>query len=293
MKTTASVLVVVGGCVCLGTTVFNWPSHTAQGLVIPVLLGPAVFGTLGVIAVFAKVPRQRWKYLAIVFCASGLVASGLVGLMSISPPTLATAVLYLFAAVLSGPMSVRNAARAFSVFLVSSAFIFSILFFAATRIGVQKVQVPVESDVLNAFPVIDYADAFEVCLPIGFEGDIDSVVSSVATSMMPSWIQKKTSGTADIPDLQPGSSAGHWPVHRRTTNEIVLGLDRSFIDLRLSVMLRNNATCRTATASTVAHFKNWFGQLYFIPVRFGHQIVLADTMRKTKAALERQAVVHQ
>ena len=38
-------------------------------------------------------------------------------------------------------------------------------------------------------------------------------------------------------------------------------------------------------ASTITRFNNWKGSLYFIPVRYGHQIVLADTMRKLKARL--------
>lgn len=289
MNTAASGLAVVGGCVCLGTAAFNWPSHTAQGLVTPLLFGLVVFGSLGVVAAFARVRERLRKTLAIVLCTGGLISCGLVGFMSIGPPTLAAALLFLCAAVLNGPWSLRNVASSVLVFLASSVFWFSILFFAATRIGVQKVQVPDDSDVLTAFPLIDYADAFQVCLPPGFKGDIEYVVNSVATSMMPSWLQKRPGGTADIPRLQPGSTVGHWPVHSRTRNEIVLGLDRSFIDLRLSVLVRDEADCRSVTASTVARYNNWIGRIYFIPVRYGHQIVLADTMRKTKAALAAQS----
>ncbi len=64
-----------------------------------------------------------------------------------------------------------------------------------------------------------------------------------------------------------------------------LGLDRSFIDLRLSILLREEEASVSVIATTVARYNNWIGVVYFVPVRYGHQIVLADTMRKTKAAL--------
>ena len=39
------------------------------------------------------------------------------------------------------------------------------------------------------------------------------------------------------------------------------------------------------TIPAVARYNNWMGRLYFIPVRFGHQIVLSDTMRRVEAQL--------
>ena len=60
----------------------------------------------------------------------------------------------------------------------------------------------------------------------------------------------------------------------------------SFIDLRLTLRLAEGDAGPTVSATTIARYNDWWGRLYFIPVRYGHRIVLADTMRRLALLLE-------
>ncbi|MCP4589579.1 MAG: DUF2867 domain-containing protein [bacterium] len=285
MKTAPMVLAIAAGLLGVGTAVVFGPSHTTHGIVIPILAGLVAFGAIG--ATSAVVPSfQDRRNLALTSCAAGLAACGFVGLMSIGPPALVAAFLLLLCAVMNGPWAWRRLIGGAAVFLAVSLVVFSILFVAATRIGVRKVGVPQDTQVAGAFQRVDYADAFRIELPRDFAGDIDEVARTVAASMRPSWLKDGSKDREVRPPLQPGSSVGHWPVFQRSNDEVVLGLERSFIDLRLSILLRDETTHMSVTATTVARYNNWIGVVYFVPVRYGHQIVLADTMRKTKASLD-------
>ncbi len=140
--------------------------------------------------------------------------------------------------------------------------------------------------VVRFFKTFDYADAFQINLPRNYDVDIDDVVRAMAESMKPSRLNDGSRKSEAQPHLQPGSLVGHWPVHLRSDNEMILGLDRSFIDLRLSILLRDENDHLSVTVTTVARYNTWLGVIYFLPVRYGHQIVIADTMRRIKVALD-------
>ncbi len=278
------VLAIAAGFLSVGTAVVLGSSHSTHGIVIPLLAALVAFGAMG--ATSAVVPTfQDRRNLALTSCAAGLAACGFVGLMSIGPLAFGAAFLLLLCAVMNGPWTWRSLIGGVAVFVAGSLVVFSILFAAATRMGVQKVGIPHDTKVAGAFQRIDYADAFRIDLPRDFDGDIDEVARAVAASMRPSWSRDRSKDREVQPPLQPGASVGHWPVFQRSDDEVVLGLDRSYIDLRLSILLRDERTCLSVTATTVARYNNWIGAIYFVPVRYGHQIVLADTMRKTKALL--------
>ncbi len=205
--------------------------------------------------------------------------------MSIGPLAFVASFLFLASVVASGPREWRRLIIGSALFLASSLIVFSILLVATTRIGVRKVAVPIDSGVARAFKTVDYADTFQIDLTPDYDGEIDDVARAVASSMSPSWSNNESQKHGSRSRLQPGSTVGHWPVYLRSDDEVILGLDRSFIDLRFSILLRNEENRFTVTATTVARYNNCLGVLYFLPVRYGHQIVIADTMRKTRAAL--------
>ncbi len=285
MNTVSKLFALTGGVLSVGTAVVFWSSQAVHGLVIPIAIGLGVFGAIA--ATLAVVSSMQGRRIhAITVCAAGLAACGFVGLMSIGPLAFIAAFLLVVSVVANGPWGWRRLIAGSAVFFVSSLAVFSVLFVAATRIGVRKVAVPKDSSVVQAFEIIDYADAFQIDLAGHFEGDIDDVARAVAESMKPSWLNGESQEREVQTDLQPGSSAGHWPVYLRSDDEVILGLNRSFIDLRFSVLLRDKNGRLSVTATTVARYNNWIGRIYFLPVRYGHQIVIADTLRKTKVALD-------
>ena len=113
-----------------------------------------------------------------------------------------------------------------------------------------------------------------------------SVVEAFSASLRPWWLEIPELGEVAHVKLEPGSALGGWKVHEMSPSEVIVGLDRSYIDLRISLFIEGVGEQFTVTATTVARYNNWRGRLYFAPVRFGHQIVLADTMRRLAFILQ-------
>jgi len=264
----------------------------------PLLVALAACGSAGAVAATVGRDQSRYRSVAIVFSTGGVAACAAAGFMSIGPYALAALILFEISMVIEHRGSCRNVVYKAAGLALGFLVWFMPLLCIVTRVGVDRVGIPEDSALNYIFPGPDYEDAFRIELPAHFAGDVDLVAHSVARSMRPSWMGKVRPKAEEALRLNPGSALGHWPVHLRRDDEIVLGLDRSFIDLRLSLILRQEESCFSVTASTAAQYDNWVGRLYFIPVRYGHQIVLADTMRKTRVMLMASphgepAVVHR
>jgi hypothetical protein len=251
-----------------------------------VLIGIAVFGLLGVVAAALAARRSSPPWTAVTWAVcGGLIAFASVSVMTCGPFVLAAALAVGGAAVVVSRWTWRRLLLNVGAGSACAIVSFGVLLAIVTRVGVDMVGIPEGSLVRHAFDSTDYADAFRVSVPQGAPCDLEAATRAVMRSMQPSWLGDTGTMQIDTATLQPGTSAGHWPVYGRGANEIVLGLDRSHIDLRLSVSLGERDGNQEVTVATVARFNNWRGRVYFIPVRFGHQIVIADTMRKTKELL--------
>src|SRR5437899_9026596 len=161
-----------------------------------------------------------------------------------------------------------------SILAVSAAVNFVLLFPVAKHSGIEVVEVPAGSLVVHIFPAVDYADAYRARLPAGTEGGLESVARVVLTSLYPCWTSqsRRDKVRARLQDFafQPGTSMG-WRVYQRAPNEIVMGLDESHLNFRVSVFLSEDSGAQWVTVSTIVHYNNWKGRAYFVPVRVGHQ----------------------
>jgi hypothetical protein len=73
-----------------------------------------------------------------------------------------------------------------------------------------------------------------------------------------------------------GDRIGIFDVLAIGERELVLGIDDSHLDVRVSV-LKSEARY---TVSTVVHIKNWIGRLYMAPVGRIHPLVVRAMMRR-------------
>lgn len=80
--------------------------------------------------------------------------------------------------------------------------------------------------------------------------------------------------------VQAGNAFGIFTVAAISDREIVLGIDDSHLDVRVSVTKAGNATAATYTVSTVVHVHNWLGRLYMLPVARIHPIIVRAGMRR-------------
>jgi len=161
---------------------------------------------------------------------------------------------------------------------------------------VTRVDLPRGSLIEGCFSRIDYADAYQTAIPRGSCRDVDTIARSIFRSS-PWWVGAlmtlrnrivsviglKTSEfentETENASLQPGSSIRGFHVFERTDKEILLGLDDSHLDFRVSILLEADNDSERVTLSTIVRFNNWIGRAYFIPVKQGHKIIVRALLR--------------
>ena len=92
---------------------------------------------------------------------------------------------------------------------------------------------------------------------------------------------------------EPGEQIGLFKVFAKTENEVILGEDDKHLNFRVSLIL-NQQTKETKKkdfiVSTTVEFNNWFGRLYFLPVRPFHKLIVPTMLKGMIRELEKRNV---
>ena len=93
----------------------------------------------------------------------------------------------------------------------------------------------------------------------------------------------KTSGKIEdrqkLPDnfkCEQGDQIGLFKVYSKTEKEVVLGEDDKHLNFRVSLFIdqqTGNQMNKKLIISTTVKFNNWFGRLYFLPVKPFHKLL--------------------
>ncbi len=74
---------------------------------------------------------------------------------------------------------------------------------------------------------------------------------------------------------QPGEKLGFFKVYQRSENEIILGEDDTHLDFRVSLLLEpHHSNVQKLSITTIVTFHNFWGRLYFFPVKPFHRIIV-------------------
>ncbi len=76
-------------------------------------------------------------------------------------------------------------------------------------------------------------------------------------------------------NLKIGEKTGIFKIYAIYEHEIIAGEDEKHLDFRVSV-LKNEGIL---TISTLVHYNNWFGKLYFFIVQPFHKIIVKSMMK--------------
>lgn len=173
-----------------------------------------------------------------------------------------------------------------------------------------KSKLPENSVLNNNHKKYDYADSFQ-----GTFVDVENKVTTtdIGRSFFtsgPEWVGKlfalrnkivsvfglKTSGDMDDRQKQldnfkcePGEQLGLFRVFHKTDNEVALGEDDKHLNFRISLFVHHYPTDlskKAITISTTVEFKNWFGRLYFLPVRPFHAFIAPAMLKGIIRELE-------
>ncbi len=175
-----------------------------------------------------------------------------------------------------------------------------------------KTTLPNNSILNTSLKEYDYVDSF-----YGVLNDIENKITSVDLgkaffSSGPKWVGQlfnlrnkivsvfglKTSG--NLVDRQqqlnnfkcePGEQLGLFKVFNKTENEVIIGEDDKHLNFRVSLFLDKSKTDKSKkniTISTTVEFNNWFGRLYFLPVRPFHKFIVPTMLNGIIKELEKQ-----
>ncbi|WP_405205248.1 DUF2867 domain-containing protein [Aquimarina sp. LLG6339-5] len=164
---------------------------------------------------------------------------------------------------------------------------------------VEKVSLPKTSLLLkNKY---DYSDSFKS----EFTDKEDVVDILVITksffSTSPAWIEKlfvlrnqivavfglktgdsldKRKETLNNFNGEIGDKVGIFKVFDKSENEIILGEDDTHLNFRVSLLLDSKPnSSKDFTISTIVNFNNWFGKLYFLPVKPFHKLIVPTMLK--------------
>ena len=164
-----------------------------------------------------------------------------------------------------------------------------------------KTKIPSASVLNTSCKKFDYIDSF-----MGVFNDNQNLISTTDIGKAfftsgPKWVEKlfslrnkivsifglKTSGNSDNKEKQlelfkcnPGDQLGLFKVFFKNENEIILGEDDKHLNFRISMFVNDSKKgTKRLTISTTVEYNNWFGKLYFFPVRPFHKLIVPTMLK--------------
>lgn len=90
---------------------------------------------------------------------------------------------------------------------------------------------------------------------------------------------------------EKGEQIGLFKVFEKTADEIILGEDDKHLNFRVSLYIdkhNENKKDKNLIISTTVKFNNWFGRLYFLPVRPFHKLIVPVMLKGIIKDIEQQ-----
>ena len=166
---------------------------------------------------------------------------------------------------------------------------------------VTAAEVPSESQLQAWLPGTDFRDAWQAELTGGRSDPLEVFRSSLQVT--PRWVDglmglrnrlvaplgirsvglmKRDEDAADR-TYGINDRLGIFTVLARTERELLLGIDDTHLDVRVSVLTQPDGERGKYVVSTAVKIHNWLGRLYMIPVGRIHPFVVRAMMRRTPA----------
>jgi hypothetical protein len=140
--------------------------------------------------------------------------------------------------------------------------------------------IPENSMVQTGFGTVDYCDSCRIMKPTG-----DSVEQIVARLFQfPKWVnglmllRHWIVGPFGLKTERETKPDRIFPIIARTENEIIMGIDDRHLNFRVSVLLDREKSYIYTT--TLVHYNNGWGKVYFLFVRPLHKVIVHSLMRR-------------
>ncbi len=155
----------------------------------------------------------------------------------------------------------------------------------------QTFSVPAKSIIAKGLGTVDYCDSYQVS--IRTNDRIDKITTAIFK--VPGWVATlmnlrdcvgrvfglKTDIQQKEADYYPiGSKAVYFTVIDRNENEIVMAEDDKHLNFHTSVLTDREGEHCCVNLTTIVHYNNFWGNLYFAPVKFFHQAIMKACMNR-------------
>jgi hypothetical protein len=147
--------------------------------------------------------------------------------------------------------------------------------------------VPENSAIAKGFGEVHYVDSF--CVEKATDDSLQKVTADIFA--LPAWVYGllrmrdiivKPLGLKtgkEVANEKNNSTEGYFfPVLELFDNEVVMGENDSHLNFRTSVLIDRSAALIFIT--TVVHYNNFWGRLYFFPVRPFHGIIVKACVKR-------------
>jgi hypothetical protein len=161
--------------------------------------------------------------------------------------------------------------------------------------------IPMESVLYAAIPGSDFHDAFEAPLDDPTLSLIAILLRAFRTT--PQWVGtlmslrnsivrplglKGDAGLSEVAEkptdaYRIGDRIGIFTIMASSETELLLGIDDSHLDVRVSVMKRHAGDTSSFVLSSLVNIRNWLGRAYMVPVGRIHPFVVRAMMRRVQA----------
>ena len=160
----------------------------------------------------------------------------------------------------------------------------------------RKTNIPADSLIRQALPA-DYTDAFGCEIPGEIAFSPDDLQVSFWT-VMPAWVNalfklrnllvkpfglKGSSHSFELlaEAIRTGKSEGMITIPFKSDHETVIKLNDKHLDAHLSVYLKKAEEKTDVIVTTVVHYHNHLGKVYFFFIKPFHAIVVKSTLKST------------
>lgn len=152
---------------------------------------------------------------------------------------------------------------------------------------------PPSSIILNNFGKVDFCDSYRVHFPENIM--VDVLVKEMFGTK--NWTDKllnlrnfvvrifglKTTGWRQVQSEMPykaGNKVGVFTVECRNEQEIVMAENDTHLNFKTSVLTSDSETGIDMYFTTIVHFNNIWGRLYFIPVKPFHRLIIISSINR-------------
>ena len=120
--------------------------------------------------------------------------------------------------------------------------------------------------------------------------ELRNKIVSVLGLKTPEKVQNR-SELLDSFTCEPNERLGLFKVYSKSENEVILGEDDKHLNFRISLLKEDNLDkegSKKIVISTTVKFNNWFGRLYFLPVKPFHKLVVPIMLKGIIKQIEKE-----